>query len=307
MRKDLFLGILAGLLAGALWGIVFVVPKILTAYSAADIAFGRYVVFGFISATLLVPHAGRIRKTTTWPIVLSALGLSCLSFSVYYFVLAASIKFSGVAPVSLIIGLLPITIPVFSKDKVVNPKLFGFSLTAILAGLIVLNLPLIQDALVTQVPLENQIIGICLAIVALGLWTAFALLNGKFLKRHPEINSSIWSSLLGVSAFLTSLPLWFLFNIPNETKDLTRFLNPAYGLCMIVIGLGSSWIATYLWNIASRRIPAAVAGQLIVSETLFALLYNYIYNWQIPNVSEFCAALLLISGVVFGIRSFRQS
>ena len=40
---------------------------------------------------------------------------------------------------------------------------------------------------------------------------------------------------------------------------------PLFALIVVAIGLGSSWLATILWNIASQRLSASLCGQLIVS------------------------------------------
>ena len=78
----MLMGILAGLGAGAFWGIVFLVPEILTGYTAVDIAFGRYVVFGTISFLLLLFRWQQVQKILSWKIFGQTLLLSCLSFSV---------------------------------------------------------------------------------------------------------------------------------------------------------------------------------------------------------------------------------
>ena len=38
-------GVLAGLLAGALWGLVFVAPRMVHGFSAVDLASGRFIVY----------------------------------------------------------------------------------------------------------------------------------------------------------------------------------------------------------------------------------------------------------------------
>jgi hypothetical protein len=42
-------------------------------------------------------------------------------------------------------------------------------------------------------------------------------------------------------------------------------------------------IGNHLWNIASRKVPLTLSGQLILFETLFALLYGFIYKQQLPR------------------------
>lgn len=302
----MLLGILAGLAAGALWGFIFLAPHALPNYSASDIALGRYAVYGLISALSLLYQYKRVRKIISLRMAGNAAYLSCLSCSLYYFLLAASIKYSGIATASLIIGLLPVTIPVFSGDKIRKPKLFYSSLVMICAGLLVLNLPVLADMLTKQALSSDQVSGVFLAFFALMSWTAYGLLNAKLLAKHPEIDLNIWSSLLGVFAFVTIIPVWLITNTSAASISSSRFTDPSFMLWMSLVGAGSAWLAMFLWNYASRKLPTAITGQLIISETIFSLLYGYIYNHQLPVISEVLAGVLLIAGVVLGFYSFRN-
>lgn len=302
----MFLGIASGLLAGALWGFVFLAPKVLTDYSAADIALGRYAVFGAVSAVLLCFRFKRLKSVMTWPLTVRALLLSCLSFSVYYFTLSSSIKYGGIVPASLISGLLPVTIPLASHDKIARRGLFAVSLMLILVGLFLLNAPLLLGISSNPIDSAQWLIGLFLAGLAVALWTAYAPLNAKVLAKNPDLDSITWSSLLGVFAFLTMVPLWGVFGETSLSAAPRHFFALPYVLWMFLIGAGSSWLAIYFWNNACRRIPTALAGQLIVSEVVFSLIYNYIYEWSLPTINEWSAALVIILGVIVGIRSFSE-
>ena len=70
-------------------------------------------------------------------------------------------------------------------------------------------------------------------------------------------------------------------------------------------GFGSSWLATILWNIASQRLSASLCGQLIVSETLFALLYSFVWDGRWPQATEWAAALLFVLGILASIKAHR--
>ena len=43
-------GILAGLAAGALWGLVFVAPRMVPGFSSVDLTAGRFAAYGAIAA-----------------------------------------------------------------------------------------------------------------------------------------------------------------------------------------------------------------------------------------------------------------
>jgi hypothetical protein len=54
------------------------------------------------------------------------------------------------------------------------------------------------------------------------------------------------------------------------------------------VALGASVIGNGLWNAASRLLPLSLSGQLIVFETLFALLYGFLHDarWPLPLESR---------------------
>ncbi|MFN3986625.1 MAG: EamA family transporter [Rhodocyclaceae bacterium] len=93
----------------------------------------------------------------------------------------------------------------------------------------------------------------------------------------------------------------------------TRFdwpFGPQPGLfvaLMMVTGLAASWLGTLLWNKASRLLPAALLGQLIVFETMAALAYAFLWYGRPPGTHELVGIVLLIAGVLLGVRVFRRS
>jgi drug/metabolite transporter (DMT)-like permease len=49
-------GVLCALLAGAMWGMVFIVPELLPAFSPVELAVGRYMAYGAIAFGLMLPR-----------------------------------------------------------------------------------------------------------------------------------------------------------------------------------------------------------------------------------------------------------
>ena len=75
---------------------------------------------------------------------------------------------------------------------------------------------------------------------------------------------------------------------------------------MLVLGLCASWLGTMLWNKASQHLPTSLAGQLIVFETLSALLYAFLWRGAVPAPAVLTGIVLLCMGVSLGMRAFRQ-
>ena len=135
-------------------------------------------------------------------------------------------------------------------------------------------------------------------------WTAFAILNSTWLKRHPEVRATDWANWLGVATGLGALALWLAAG--SEAKELfSRSEWPRFAIICIATGFGSAWLATLLWNIASRRLSASLCGQLIVSETLFALLYSFAWDGRWPSLAQSAACVLFTLGILASIKAHR--
>jgi drug/metabolite transporter (DMT)-like permease len=135
-------------------------------------------------------------------------------------------------------------------------------------------------------------------------WTAFAMLNSAWLKRHPEVNATDWANWLGIATGLGALLMWLAAGT-NPTVLAARDDLPIFVLLCLATGIGSAWLATILWNLASQRLSASLCGQLIVSETLFALLYSFVWDGYWPTPPQLLACVLFTLGILASIRAHR--
>lgn len=292
-------GILAGLAAGALWGLVFVSPRMVAGYSSVDLTAGRFVAYGAVSA-VLVALAGRARMPTRQQ-VLAAVGLSVLGFTGYYLLLVLAIRDAGTEVPTLIIGTIPIWVMLLGKPA-------HLRWAALLPGLVLTGagLALMMGAPHGTVVGEgaNYVRGLLFAAASLACWTAFAILNARWLRRHPEVNATEWANWLGVATGLGALLMWAVAGSPAPQLAA----QPDRGLFLVLAlatGVGSAWLATILWNVASQRLSASLCGQLIVSETLFALVYSFAWDGRWPTPAQAAACVLFTLGILASIRAHR--
>ncbi len=273
-------------------------------FGMVDITVSRYVVFGAVSglAVFARPAASR------WPDrqqALAALGLSALGFSGYYLLLAFGIEAAGTEVPSLIIGTIPIWMMLLGRPA-------GLRMRTLLPGLLLTGAGIalmVYGAWSAQQGTGNGGgarfgWGIALALAAMVSWTVYGLLNAAWLQRHTELNATDWANWLGVATGLGALLLWAVAGSDVATlrsrPDGTLFIAVA-----LASGAGSAWLATILWNIASQRLSASLCGQLIVSETLFALLYSFAWDGRWPHATEWAAALLFVLGILASIKAHR--
>lgn len=302
-------GILAGLAAGALWGLVFVAPRMVLGESAGsaglssvDLSAGRYLVYGMIAVVLMLIGLQN-RKLPTLNQALAALVLSLLGFTGYYLLLVLAINDAGTEMPTLIIGTIPIWVMFLGKQQGLSFRslLPGMLLTA--AGLVLMGLVQTHgQADIHSKALTNYWRGIAYALVAMVCWTIFAIWNAAWLKKHPEVSATDWANWLGIATGLGGLMLWLwtgsdIKTIVNDPKFFS------FALICIATGAGSAWLATILWNIASQRLSASLCGQLIVAETIFALIYSAWWDGTMPAYLAIVASVLFVLGILASIKA----
>ena len=101
-----------------------------------------------------------------------------------------------------------------------------------------------------------------------------------------------------------ALLMWLALGTPASALLLHPGFAQSATVC-VVTGLGSAWLATILWNVASQRLSASLCGQLIVSETVFALVYSFVLDGHWPGLAQLAAAVLFTLGILFSIRAHR--
>ncbi|PWF42106.1 DMT family transporter [Massilia glaciei] len=305
----MWIGVLCGLLAGAMWGMVFIVPELLAAFTPIELAVGRYIAYGVIAFFLMLPRLsrllGRLERSDGAALVRQALAGNI----VYYMLLALGVKLAGVAPTSLIIGLLPIAITLLGKHDhgAVPLRTLARPLLLVAAGIACINVDVFMHAQAVGGDIGKTLLGLLCATGALLCWTWYAIDNARHLKRNPHFSSAEWSALYGLMSGLIATVIGVIaFALWHER--VTGAAAVASGrnwstfvLMNAALALGASVIGNHLWNIASRRVPLTLSGQLILFETLFALLYGFIYKQQFPRVLEMWAIGLLIAGVVWAV------
>lgn len=277
--------------AGAFWGFSFIGPLLATDAPPALVAAGRYVAYGIAALLVLLGSRKLVQSRTAWR---DALVLSLLGNLLYFVCLSASLQRAGVVLPTLIIGMLPITIPLVAcllkRERPNRWQLGGFALT--IAGTLLAH-PQVGDYLAPDVPG-----GVLLAVLALGLWTAFALANARLFRRHGELSGQTWSAMQGAAALPFALALGAASGQGAfATLDWPRFLAVS-----LVMGLFGSLLANSLWNAASRHLPAAQLGPMIVAETLAGLLYGRLWSGAPWPMQTWIGAGLLVAGVFLAVR-----
>ena len=309
----MFIGIIYALIAGMMWGLVFVSPSLLPEYPPALQSVGRYLAFGLIALPLAWLDRRRLAQLSRadWK---EALKLAAVGNLLYYLCLASAIQRAGGPLPTMIIGTLPVVIAITSNRRNVQRdgklpwRKLAPSLALIAAGIACVN-HVELDALAHSNGTDpaRYVVGVLFAIAALVCWTWYPLRNADWLRNHPGRSPRTWATAQGIAtlplALVGYVVLWAMMAIGDTPFAMPFGPRPQFfvGL-MLAIGLLASWLGTLCWNESSQRLPTALAGQLIVFETLAALAYAFILRGAWPEPATLLGIALLIAGVMRAVR-----
>lgn len=291
-------GTTAGIAAGVFWATPFFVPIVLVDFSAFEIVFGRFVFFALISMFYL-PRVIRLLKELDTKEFLQLFLLSAAGYWFYTFVLFLGIKLTNGIISPLILGCTPLTIILFSKP-LLNLRLASGLLMILIGMGFILIMPLMKNGMEGNIHLS----GIGLLFMAVALWTWFGINNSHFMHKHQHIKALDYSSAMGLISFLIVLPIFgslYGFSSLAHHDNLSNYL-----IGSAVLGIGASWLANMLWVYCAKNCPSSILGALLTSETLFALIYSFIYNGRWPELHELVAMLSLIVGVFLVVASQKE-
>ena len=308
-------GVLYALLAGLMWGLIFVGPLIVPEYPAVLQSMGRYLALGLIALPIAWLGRARLRQPTRkdW---ITALALTMMGNLIYYVCLASAIQRTG-APVStMIIGTLPVVIPVFAnllysqRDGKLSWWRLSPALILIAIGLLCVNISELNQGL-PDFSGWRYGSGIVLALVSVVCWAWYALRNARWLRENPDKHPMMWAT----AQALVTLPVSLLGYIAaclwlhGQTSGFALPFGPRpdvfIGL-MIAIAVLCSWVGALCWNVASQKLPTVILGPLIVFETLAGLLYTFMLRQDFPPLLTLSGIALLVIGVVIAVRSKPQ-
>lgn len=298
-------GILCGAGAGALWGLVFLAPELVREFSPLHLTIGRYLFYGLLSAALLAPRRRTVLPVLTRREWIGIGGLALIGNLAYYALLSSAVQLGGIAMTSLVIGFLPVTVTIIgSRDKNAVPlRKLALSLAFCGAGALCIGWQTLT------VPgsgaVGRQAAGLLCALGALASWTWFAVANSRWLARLQHVTAHDWNLLTGVMTGVLTVALIPIAAAtgapPHETTDWIRLAGVAASLAFFASIVGNA-----LWNRMSRLLPLTLAGQMILFETLFALLYGFAWERRLPTAMEVAAFLFVSMSVILCVAVHRR-
>jgi len=206
-RSSLISGLGFALAACALWGAIFLVPAMLPEFSPLQITFGRFVLYGVVALCVFLPRATRLLPRLQAADIRHLVWLALTGNVVYFALVATAVQWIGMAVTSLIVGLVPVTVPLLGRNThgALPLRRMLAPMALILTGIVLVN----AHALTTG-PEGSQgryLLGVLMAVLAMLCWSRYALDNTRYLAQS-RFNGTEWSTLWGLVVGLISALLW---------------------------------------------------------------------------------------------------
>ena len=294
-------GILLMIATCAVWALAFVAPIALPHATVTEVTLGRTIAYGLISLVLF-----DLRRAVRLPpaVLGKALVFALAGNVAYYALLVLGMRWAGASLGVLLIGLAPVTVTVAGRLQagMGGLKPIAMPLAIFCGGLLLANTAATDFV---ETPAALAPLGVAAVLAALAMWTWYAIANARFLQETRLVNEQEWSSVVGLVSLVAALAVlpvaWMagLVRSPAEvpTADLTRL-----ALWSVLLGGGSTWLGTVLFNMASRRLDLAILGQMIVFEAVFGMIYVFVAIGTVPTAQEIAGIALALFAVWLSIR-----
>lgn len=300
----MFLGVLAGLVTCALWGLTFVGPRAVVPFSAYDLAACRYGLYSLICILLLIIPRFRPKGLSReiWTVGLVMGGVSSVG---YFICISFAVKHAGAVIPPLIVGTMPVLVPIIANFR---ENSLPWNSLALPLGMIALGIGVTNGATLMETHgLERASIieGSLWAVLGLVIWIGYSVANAGYLRRPNPPDGLHWITVQalgsGVACLFVLPSMSFHTFATASSHDLMNFVIWAGAMAVT-----SSLFAGWIWTYASRVLPLALSSQLIIAETIFGMIFGLSFEKRLPTVEEMAGALLQVMGVCLAVYVFRR-
>jgi len=292
----MFLGIVSLIAACLCWSLVFIIPLMMDTYHPVEIALGRFFCYGLISITILSLTKRKLFSPSYKSLWLKSSIYGFASTLLCFTSMVFSIRYAGSVTTTLIYSLSPLTIALYGnwKKKQYPYKKLFYPLVFMLAGIVLSNLKVFEGSEETFL---RYLVGLLFSFIGLFSWTWFAVANSIFLENQKTLTIQEWSLMMGSSMLVIVLGCSACI-VPLLSWKWTPFFITGSA----VLGIVATWLAFLLWNYGSKRVPIALAGQMMILEVVFGLtlVYSYFKHW--PTRHELLGMGLMTFGVLLSYK-----
>jgi drug/metabolite transporter (DMT)-like permease len=304
----MFLGIFFVVAACACWGALFVVPKFVENFSPLEVALGRFFVYGLLSLIYLLATKRHLLSGSYNKIWAKAFWLGLMSTFIGYTGLVICVRYASAALGALIFGMSPITIPLYGNLVKREGSFRQFLVPGLLMvlGVILVNLDALS--LSSNSPLW-YFVGVVGGFIGLFAWTWYTVANFHFREKNPGLSTNDWVTMQGVTTFVLVIVIGGVVGLTASDLEKYGLSSPQFHVFLagsVVLGIVSSWVGFFLWNLGNLRLPMTFAGQLTVFEMIFGLVFVYVVEQRVPLPWELAGILVMLGGVLWAFKTLKK-
>ncbi|MFO0995175.1 MAG: DMT family transporter [Alphaproteobacteria bacterium] len=304
-RHPFFWGVVLMVLTTSLWGLTFLPPIAIPDATATEVAFGRFLVYGLISSLTL--DLGRLLRLPAG-ILVRALLFALAGNVVYYVVLMVGMRLAGATMGVLIIGLLPVTVSVVGQLHADARALKGLAVPFLLFGAGVIFFNAARTDFFRDVS-HLSFVGLLCITASLAMWTWYAIANARFLKATTVVSAKEWSSIIGILSLIVSLaglPVSWSLGLARDPSTLSVPDLSQLALWSVLLGAGTTWLGTVLFNMASKLLEVSVLGQLIVFDVIFGTIYVLMVMDTAPSIFELAGLAVALFAIWLSVHRLQR-
>jgi len=281
--------------------LAFVAPIALPNASAIEVTLGRTIAYGLISLLLFdLRRAIRLPPGVLWRAFVYAMAGNVA----YYFLLVIGMQWAGASMGVLIIGMAPVTVTVAGRlqQGLGALKPLAFPLALFCAGVVLANTAKTDFS---GAPSDLAPLGMAAIFLALVMWTWYAIVNARFLQETRLVTPQEWSSVIGLvslAAALVALPIAWATGLARMPAEISGGELAMLALWSVLLGGGSTWLGTVLFNMASKVLDLTILGQMIIFEAVFGMIYVFVAVDEVPTVQEMAGITIALFAVWLSIR-----
>ena len=292
-----------------LWALTFVAPLVVPELTPTAIAGLRYAAFGTVAAALLHRHRAAhgllMRDRPEFCHWRRAVLHAVTGHLTPYVLTITAVRVAG-APIAVsVIALLPIVYSLIAarvEDGVATRPAARLPIGLTALGILTLNLAVLQGA--DAPAFGDVLLGTALAAGSGASWLWYAFDNRRHVLQSG-VAASQWTNTVGVVSGVIGIPV-LAFGLANSGEaHLGGLLTVA-----LVLGVGSSWLATAGFTYASARLPRGTVGPLMGLEPVWSLTFAQLVTGTAADPVQVIGQALLMVGAatsLVGLRSRSQN
>lgn len=112
----MLIGVLLGIAAGALWGLIYIAPLLVPQYNPVLVALGRFISFGIVSLPCLWFLRHELKKFTRAD-VWEAFKLPFFGNVIFYSMLTICIRMAGAPLAGMFMAVIPVLVAIVSNIR----------------------------------------------------------------------------------------------------------------------------------------------------------------------------------------------